>query len=258
MTRTETNGSTAYSGVPRLPPAEASGATASDQAASQRSPVEPTGPYKRLSDLRSKSQTWLRHAGAGLAEFVNRFETAELLLVVSRILNSLDSYERKALESALQKAADAGTTHSEILKGTGLEPLTAAQRAAFTVEALERSFELRRQELHQSLDPDRISRLLGVPIKEVDARRANDQLVALQDASGAWRYPTWQFSPDSADSMLAGIVVAWQELAPMKPLARIRWLATPKPYFDNESPLDLLHSGHAEMVQLHARRTQAK
>jgi hypothetical protein len=150
-----------------------------------------------------------------------------------------------------------GNPASAAVQVVGIAPGSAGRPAqegegALASEAVARALErgkLARAALEAdeggSQSSEQVAALLGVTRQAVDQRRRARHLVAWQDSSGHWRFPVWQFDPQTARPYpgLAPILAAlpgdpWSDMIFF--LSRDETLGA--------RPLDLLRGGRAKRV----------
>jgi hypothetical protein len=83
-------------------------------------------------------------------------------------------------------------------------------------------------------------------VDDVDKRRQRGLLLALPLDTGTWKLPAWQFTDDG---LLPGLEEVLDSLTATGPRSRVTFLQSGDPYFDGQTPLELIRRGEIEIVR---------
>jgi hypothetical protein len=109
-----------------------------------------------------------------------------------------------------------------------------------------RAFGERRALLADALSVTEVSELLGVGRQTPHDRVKAGTLLAVKE-NGRLVFPDWQFDPDGADGVLAGLPEVLRAMqGPISALGRIRWFVTAKPLMGGRTPLQALRAGDVD------------
>lgn len=114
------------------------------------------------------------------------------------------------------------------------------------IEALVKLFKYRRELLEDSLTTTQVGNMLGVTRQAPYERYKAGTLLAVCD-NGEYRFPLWQFDPKGANGVIDGLPEILKALL-ISDFAKLSWLTSPNPYFEGETPINLLKKGEKERV----------
>lgn len=167
-------------------------------------------------------------------------------------LNALSPDEVAAVVEAVTRALEPGDEAPGIVRDLmGSYQPTPAERVEAEVDVLMRSFQRRRDLLDGALTTAQVARLLGTSRQTPHDRVASGTLLAVMDR-GALRFPAWQFDPDGADGVVAGLPQVIRALD-VSALAKVSWLTRANAMLDGMSPLAALKAGRDDEVAALAR-----
>lgn len=93
------------------------------------------------------------------------------------------------------------------------------------------------------LDSADVRSLLGLRTRQaVDARLRAQTLIGLQERSGRWRFPAFQFVGDTVNEPL--VAAFWAITEGLEPWTAASWCVSPHDGLDGRSPRDWLADGH--------------
>ncbi len=213
------------------------------------SPVEP-----------SRSSGFLREASARFGV------SAELLEILVRAARQLSSEELGVVQEMLH-LADAGVSpdrRNALSRGVvraleavpsdaSPDPLADVDDPMSTAEAAESLTlaEMETQHARESLLRDCVSvaeaaRRTGRSRQALERLRREDRLLALR-IGAQWRYPSWQFDPDSPGGILPGLSDVLRHLH-LSPAGAALWLLRPAERLGGAPPIELLRRHRPEPV----------
>jgi hypothetical protein len=160
----------------------------------------------------------------------------------------------RALRSPTAPAPQRAWLREQVAAEVG--PTEPPEMAARVARNLRRAREQREALLDDSLTAPQVAELLGVSRQTPHDRRKARHLIAAFDR-GAWRFPAWQFDPAAPGGVLAGLPEVLAELEAPDDLARLAWLATPRPGLDGLTVIGLLRAGERRLAVQLARSTAA-
>jgi hypothetical protein len=148
------------------------------------------------------------------------------------------------IEDTLSDTELSGGT-SEI---TGEQLPSGAQQASIRKRNLLRAFAERRKMLADALTVNEVAHLLGTSRQTPHDRYADGKLVAVKE-NGRLLFPLWQFDPEAADGVIAGLPEVLSELGDrLSPLGIVRWFITPKMQLAGRTPVEVLGVGDVQDV----------
>lgn len=180
--------------------------------------------------------------------------------LVDTLSKQLDPDELRELKQAVRDALDMGHAQAEAEPHPALEgledsrPLSRGERLQSVFVGLFSRFDLRLEQVGQSISASTAASHLKVSRDEVEQRRKCGELVAVKRSDGGWVYPGWQFDDVSDNRMLAGLSEVLPLLADLGPLETVAWLTRPKPTLDGRAPVDALRDGDVDGVRFLAGR----
>jgi hypothetical protein len=153
-----------------------------------------------------------------------------------------DEAPREVLEAALaaedEFAGLAGVlAHAPELLARAPDPLTPARS---------RAREVKRRLVDDAggvLEAGAVARLLGVSPQAVHQRRKRGTLLAVEEATGQWLYPAFQFEPPSLANRIGALLV---EFTTRDPWTRLSVLLSPAPSLGGARPVEALRGGDLE------------
>ncbi len=146
------------------------------------------------------------------------------------------------------------------VRGTGADGLeadlwgrgpSAAESRAAGLENLRRQFEARARAIEASADRGTAAELLGISEQAVLNRLEVGDLIALRKGRG-WRFPLWQFNPDTERGHLPGIA-GLRVAFPGGPVSLTEWATRPNPELNGATPAGALAAGRVDEVVEAAR-----
>jgi len=164
------------------------------------------------------------------------YEMGLPLEAVSRFQKSVDALmldARQLPEGAVEPEADEWG------------PVISDEKAARLEQAnLKLQVEHRRQELRVSMSRSEAADVLGVSPQTVSEWVSQRKLVGLKDGR-EWRFPAWQFTPDSAEPVLPDLDRLMAAF-PGGEVSLSRWMNRPNDNFDGRTPAQEMarDSGH--------------
>lgn len=162
-------------------------------------------------------------------------------------LNALSPDEVAAVVEAVARALEPDDEAPGIVRDLmGQYEPTPAERVEAEVDVLMRSFQRRRDLLDGALTTAQVAGLLGTSRQTPHDRVASGTLLAVMDR-GALRFPAWQFDPDGADGVVAGLPQAIRALD-VSALAKVSWLTRANAMLDGMTPLATLKAGRDDEV----------
>jgi hypothetical protein len=172
-----------------------------------------------------------------------RLKRADSRLAEALPLSDVDDIVAE-VERAAALVDDPGEARVSPLTG---EELPGAQAMAHVRRAnLMRAFGERRALLADALSVTEVSELLGVGRQTPHDRVKAGTLLAVKE-NGRLVFPDWQFDPDGADGVLAGLPEVLRAMqGPISALGRIRWFVTAKPLMGGRTPLQALRAGDVD------------
>jgi excisionase family DNA binding protein len=123
---------------------------------------------------------------------------------------------------------------------------SSEERRALEVDAQLRAFRFRQELLGDALTAPQVARLLGVSRQTPHDRARRGELLAVMDR-GQWRFPRWQFDPETPGGVLPGLADVSRVLR-VSPLAKVSWFVSANPYLEGSTPLEALRRGETERV----------
>jgi len=124
--------------------------------------------------------------------------------------------------------------------------MTLAQKVSASVQADQDVERSRALVLSESVSAEEAAQKSGRSRQNVEAMRRKGQALALR-VGHQWRYPVWQFDPDSVGGIVAGIGEVIANLK-MSPAGVALWLIRPSTLLKGARPIDLLRHGRLRDV----------
>ena len=186
-----------------------------------------------------------RRRSRSRAHAAERLEQADRRLAGGLALSEVDAIVAEA-EHAAALLDDPDASRVSPLTG---ETLPSAQEMARVRRAnLMRAFAERRMLLTEAMGVAEVAELLGVGRQTPHDRVKAETLLAVKE-NGKLMFPDWQFDPEGADGVLAGLPEVLRAMrGPISALGRVRWFVTPKPLMDGRTPLEALRAGDVDDV----------
>ena len=174
-----------------------------------------------------------------------------LVELANLLICTLNPYQARQLLEEVRTLTDDPRSKIEpdyYRRVVGEEPPSHGEQVELRVGALLRAFGRRRAMLADSLSEDELYRVTGVrPELYGGWDRKPRRLLAINDF-GEWRFPTFQFDPDAADGVVAGLVDVLAALEPVPIFSQLAWFLTEQPELDGVAPWLALQRGQAERV----------
>ena len=184
---------------------------------------------------------------------------ARTVHLLQHVFEQSTAEDLKAIEAVLERVAEAPPVPEQkrplVERLTGGREYSLSERIALEAANLQRSFDLRRQVLADSLTAPGVAKLLGTTRQTPYDRARKGTLLAVMDR-GVLRFPCWQFDPAGPGGVIDGLPEVLQAL-PVSALAKASWLTKPSPYFEGRTPLETLKAGEKERVLDAARAVGA-
>ncbi len=170
-------------------------------------------------------------------------------LFVRFLLEGLDQDALALLAKRLLGAREytASDKDAEFARRIGVRNYATEERMALEIASLMHYFDYRKRLLANSLSAPRVAEMLGTSRQTPHDRVQAGLLLAILD-NNVWKFPDWQFDPEGANGVVEGLP---EVLAALQcgTFAKIKWLASPSPIFDELRPIDALKMGRmAEVV----------
>lgn len=196
-----------------------------------------------------------RRAVALVEELSTRYEPDEAAQFIRELHDQLvdlwTELERRNQE-AEERGLDRRRAKPADLSGIVGEPLPRPERIAILERGLTRRFERRRQLRSESLQAPQVAKLLGVSRQTLYNRRRAGRLLAVR-LDNTLLFPGWQFDSEQPYGVLHDFPRVIEALQHLPPLARYAWFTSPKPAFDNKTPVELLQKRQGDDVVRVAR-----
>jgi hypothetical protein len=136
---------------------------------------------------------------------------------------------------------------------TGEEPPEHGEQVTLRVSGLLRAFERRRRLLADSLGEDDLYRLTPIsPERSAGWERVPRRLFAIKDFE-EWRFPTFQFDPESPDGTIPGLSAVLAELEPVPVFSQLGWFTLQQAELGGMEPWRALRTGRLGAVLSAAR-----
>jgi hypothetical protein len=97
------------------------------------------------------------------------------------------------------------------------------------------------------LSAPQIAELLGVSRQTPLDRAQANALLAVHE-NGSWRFPIWQFSPESEHGAIPGLAETLEALEPQDSFAKLVWLKRPSITLEGRAPVEVLKDGGRDRV----------
>lgn len=189
-----------------------------------------------MASMRTKKRKARHQAGDGQSQ------------VRAHAFRVLDSIPDERLHSILPTQSE--KKDGLELRFWGEEP-SDEDTSASSMTVLLQEFEYRNTVLRRSLSRGQVAQLLQIRPQSVSDMLAAGHLVGLRQGR-EWRFPSWQFDPDTDDGVVPGL----DELARVFPggvPSLTAWVLRRNVDLRDQRPLDLLKAGHAGEVVEQAR-----
>jgi hypothetical protein len=225
-----------------------------------RRPLAPRDSVRRLwSPLAATSENSFVFVPARAADerMLDTGETlAELAGLLIRTLTPQQARQLRTEAAALTEDARTKVDRELYQRLTGEEPPEHGEQVALRVSGLLRAFGRRRLLLADSLSEEQLYRFTPIgPDRSAEWERAPRGLFAIRDF-GEWRFPTFQFDPDSPEGVIPGLPAVLAELEPVPIFSQLGWFTLQQAELGDMEPWQALRAGRPESV-LSAARTLA-
>jgi hypothetical protein len=153
-----------------------------------------------------------------------------------RLKAALDADTDAAVLTALGLTQDPASSAST----TGTDPLAAARARG---EQAKRDILAAQGYLWRDYQ---VAELLGLPESAVKRRREAGRLLALPLDDGTWVFPGWQFT---GNGLMPGLEDVLRSLTAPDPWSRVLFFQSGDPFFNGQTPLELIRRGEIETVR---------
>ncbi|MCJ0907331.1 helix-turn-helix domain-containing protein [Rhodococcus sp. ARC_M6] len=144
-----------------------------------------------------------------------------------------------AVEAAKGADEDSAPTETGVSSSWG-PPISEAEAASLERKNLHLQVAQRREQLTTSYTRAEAADMLGVSPQTVSEMVAKHRLIGIKDGR-EWRFPAWQFTPDSAEPVLPELDRLVREF-PGGVVSLSRWMNRPNGNFEGRTPQqEMLH-----------------
>ncbi|UUE28574.1 helix-turn-helix domain-containing protein (plasmid) [Rhodococcus qingshengii] len=144
-----------------------------------------------------------------------------------------------AVEAAKGADEDSVPTETDVSSSWG-PPISEAEAASLERKNLHLQVAQRREQLTTSYTRAEAADMLGVSPQTVSEMVAKHRLIGIKDGR-EWRFPAWQFTPDSAEPVLPELDRLVREF-PGGVVSLSRWMNRPNGNFEGRTPQqEMLH-----------------
>jgi hypothetical protein len=193
-----------------------------------------------ISQERLKTAVW---ASQSLSQ--DELKVVDSLLELARTGASLKkrSSLSRGIVSAIQTAQNAGDEDPLAEVDDPMSPSEAVEALLWAESEMQAN---RETLLKDSMNAAEAAMLIGRSRQSIERLRRDGRILALR-AGSQWRYPRWQFEPDSPGGVLPGLENVLRNLH-LSPAGAAFWLLNPAERLGGLPPVELLRRHRSEPV----------
>jgi hypothetical protein len=171
----------------------------------------------------------------------------KLLSIFQTLLDDESPAILSAIADSLQHIRDHESSGDEFVKLLSVQEYPTEERKRLHIQNVINSFNYRRELLKDTVDVNQVMEILGYDSRQAPLNRLKaGSLIAIKD-NQKWWFPLWQFDANTSDGIVDGLSRVLKALD-CSNLAKVSWFVNPNPYFEGQTPLEMLKSGEVERV----------
>lgn len=201
-----------------------------------------------------RRKMWRAHHRSDRQRFTSSTDTSGTRSV--QVLQELLSSDELAVladrvKQALDPLPAPGAQEPFITALTGGRSYNQSERVVLEAATALQGLMTRREVLGGALAVRDVAKLLGKSRQAIHDRAKRNMLLGINDG-GQLRFPLWQFDADAPNDVVPGLPKVLTALH-VPPFVKATWLQRPNPYFEGQTPLNVLKAGEVERVVAEAR-----
>jgi Protein of unknown function (DUF2384) len=171
----------------------------------------------------------------------------KLLSIFQTLLDDESPAILSAIADSLDRVRHSESSDDEFVKLLSDKKYPTEERKRLHIQNVINSFNYRRELLKDTVDVNQVMEILGYDSRQAPLNRLKaGSLIAIKD-NQKWWFPLWQFDANTSDGIIDGLSRVIKALD-CSNLAKFSWLVNPNPYFEGQTPLEVLKSGEVERV----------
>jgi hypothetical protein len=171
----------------------------------------------------------------------------KLLSIFQTLLDDESPAILSAIADSLDRVRHSESSDDEFVKLLSDKEYVPDERKRLHIQNVINSFNYRRELLKDTVDVNQVMEILGYDSRQAPLNRLKaGSLIAIKD-NQKWWFPLWQFDANTSDGIIDGLSRVLRALD-CSNLAKVSWLVNPSPYFEGQTPLEVLKSGEVERV----------
>lgn len=171
----------------------------------------------------------------------------KLLSVFQALLDEESPAILTAIADSLNYIQNSEPQSDEFVNLLSDKDYSPIERKRLQIQNVINSFNYRRELLKDTVDVNQVMEILDYDSRQAPLNRLKaHSLIAIKD-NQKWWFPLWQFDANTSDGIVDGLSRVLKALD-CSNLAKVSWLVHPSPYFEGQTPLEVLKSGEVERV----------